>query len=201
MASYADDDLAPTKTEGFKLGEKKTVKEYTELDENDESLRRWKQSLGIGSGKDLSDPSDPRKAIILSLGLEAEGRPDIIIDLTAPGAVEALKKKPFAIKEGAAFRMKATFKVQHEVLSGLKYIQVVKHHHTKVRVSKDEEMIGSFSPNTNDKPSHESKFAWSNAPSGIVARTKYDVVSKFTDDDDNTHLLFEWSFEIKKSWE
>jgi hypothetical protein len=38
--------------------------------------------------------------------------------------------------------MKATFKVQHEVLSGLKYIQVVKRH--GVRVSKDEEMIVSI---------------------------------------------------------
>jgi Rho GDP-dissociation inhibitor len=106
-------------------------------------LRRWKESLGIGSGKDLSDPDDLRKAIILSLGLEVDGRSDIIIDLTSPGAVESLKKKPFTIKEGATFRMKATFKVQHEVLSGLKYIQVVKHHQMKVRVSKDEEMIVS----------------------------------------------------------
>jgi len=199
MASTTDDDLAPTRTEGFKLGEKKTVEEYAKLDPNDESLRRWKESLGIGSGDDLSDPNDPRRAIILSLGLEVEGRPDIIIDLTAAGAVEALRKKPFTIKEGATFRMKATFKVQHEVLSGLKYIQLVKRH--SVRVSKDEEMIGSFSPSTADKPFHEKKFAWDEAPSGMLARGKYDVVSKFTDDDDNTHLLFEWSFEIKKSWE
>ncbi|KAI9787183.1 MAG: hypothetical protein M1839_003418 [Geoglossum umbratile] len=199
MASNIDDDLAPTRTEGFKLGDKKTVEEYAKLDQNDESLRRWKESLGIGSGKDLSDLNDPRRAIILSLGLEVEGRPDIIIDLTSPGAVEALKKKPFTIKEGATFRMKATFKVQHEVLSGLKYIQVVKRH--GVKVSKDEEMIGSFSPSTADKPFHEKKFAWDEAPSGMIARGKYDVVSKFTDDDAGAHLLFEWSFEIKKSWE
>jgi hypothetical protein len=109
------------------------------IDQNDDSLRRWKESLGIGTGKDLSDANDPRKAIILSLGLEVEGRPDIILDLTAPGAVEALKKKPFTIKEGATFRMKATFKVQHEVLSGMKYIQVVRRAH--IRVNKDEEMI------------------------------------------------------------
>jgi len=94
-------------------------------DQNDESLRKWKESLGLGSGKDLSDPSDPRKCIILSLGLEVEGRPDIIIDLKAPGALEALKNQPFTIKEGAQFRMKAQFKVQHEILAGLKYLQKV----------------------------------------------------------------------------
>ena len=61
------------------------------------------------------------------------------IDLTAPGSLEAMKSKPFTIKEGAPFRMKANFKVQHDVLSGLKYLQVVKR--KGIRVSKDEEMI------------------------------------------------------------
>lgn len=72
---------------------------------------------------------------------QVEGRPDIIIDLSAPGAVDHLKEKPFSIKEGAQFRMKATFKVQHSILSGLKYIQVVK----RMGVSnKMQEMIVSF---------------------------------------------------------
>ena len=85
------------------------------------------------------DPSDSRRCIIQSLALEVEGRPDITIDLTAPGSLEALKSKPFTIKEGAHFRMKANFKVQHDVLSGLKYLQVVKR--KGIRVGKDEEMI------------------------------------------------------------
>jgi hypothetical protein len=94
-------------------------------DKEDEALNKWKASLGLGQGKDISDPSDPRKCIIYSLGLEVEGRPDIIIDLKSPGALEALEKKPFVIKEGATFRMKAQFKVQHEILAGLKYLQKV----------------------------------------------------------------------------
>lgn len=88
------------------------------------------------------DPSDTRRCIILSLALEVEGRSDITIDLSAEGALESLKKKPFTIKEGAQFRMKATFKVQHDVLSGLKYLQVVKR--KGLRVGKDEEMIVSL---------------------------------------------------------
>jgi len=198
MASNAEDELAPSKTEGFKLGEKKTVEEYAQLDQNDESLRRWKESLGIGTGQSIADANDPRKAIILSLALEVEGRPDIVIDLASPGAVETLKNKPFTIKEGAKYRIKATFKVQHEVLSGLKYIQVVKRHN--VRVSKDEEMIGSYPPNTSDKPIYEKKFAQDEAPSGMLARSHYNAISKFVDDDNVTHLKFEWSFDIKKDW-
>jgi Rho GDP-dissociation inhibitor len=110
-------------------------------DQNDDSLNRWKASLGLGTGTPIGDPSDPRKCIIKSLALEVEGRPDITIDLSAPGAVDTLKSKPFTIKEGSVFRIKATFVVQHEVLSGLKYIQVVKR--KGVRVSKDEEMLVS----------------------------------------------------------
>ncbi|KAF2083922.1 E set domain-containing protein [Saccharata proteae CBS 121410] len=196
-AEHHDDELAPEQTEGFKVGEKKTMEEYQQLDQNDESLRKWKESLGIGSGNTLSDPNDPRKVIILSLGLEVEGRPDIVIDLSAPGALEHLKEKPFTIKEGAQFRMKAQFKVQHQILSGMKYVQVVK----RMGVSnKMQEMIGSYSPNTADKPVYEKKFEPETAPSGMIARGHYNAVSRFIDDDSQEHLRFDWAFDIKKDW-
>jgi Rho GDP-dissociation inhibitor len=65
-----------------------------------------------------------------------------VIDVSAPGAVETLKNKPFTIKEGATFRIKVQFEVHHDVLSGLKYLQVVKR--KGIRVSKDEEMLVGF---------------------------------------------------------
>lgn len=112
-------------------------------DQNDESLNRWKASLGISNSPPIAvDPKDQRRCVIKSLALEVEGRPDITIDLTTPGSVEALKSKPFTIKEGARFRMKANFVVQHDVLSGLKYLQVTKR--KGIRVAKSEEMIVSF---------------------------------------------------------
>ena len=140
---------------------------------------------------------------MLSLGLEVPGRSDILIDLSAPNAEEsqrkaaALKEKPFTIKEGAQFRMKVRFRVQHEVLSGMKYVQVVK----KMGISnKTQEMIGSYSPNTSDKPEYEKKFEAETAPSGMIARGHYNASSKFVDDDGQTHLKFDWSFDIKKDW-
>ncbi|MCJ1344716.1 hypothetical protein MMC31_002919 [Peltigera leucophlebia] len=199
MTNSAEEELVASKTEGFRVGEKKTLEEYAKLDQEDESLNRWKASLGISSSPPLSvDPSDTRRCIIRSLGLEVEGRPDFIIDLTAPGELEKLKSKPFSIKEGSKFRMKATFKVQHDVLSGLKYLQIVKR--KGMRVGKEEEMIGSYPPNTEEKPIYEKKFAQDEAPSGMLARGHYDAVSKFVDDDDHTHLKFEWSFDISKDW-
>ena len=111
--------------------------------------------------------------MIETLALEVEGREDITLDLRAEGALEDLKHKPFAIKEGAKFRMKATFRVQHDVLSGLKYLQVIKR--KGFQVSKDEEMLvcipvdgslvdltanflqGSFAPSTEENPVYEHK--------------------------------------------
>ncbi|WEW60911.1 rho GDP dissociation inhibitor [Emydomyces testavorans] len=226
MADQHDDDLNPTKTEGFKVGEKKTVEEYQKLDANDESLNRWKASLGLSGGTPISDPNDPRKCIIKALALEVEGRSDITVDLSAPGSVEQLKNKPFTIKEGSKFRMKATFQVQHEVLSGLKYVQVVKR--KGVRVSKDQEMLVSLFggvtfieasashgavlesilmiytrealPQTRRKSESMKKINEEQAPSGMLARGHYTALSRFVDDDDHTHLQFEWSFDIAKDW-
>jgi len=198
MADHpTEDELAPEATEGFKVGEKKTIDEYQQLDANDESLRKWKESLGLGAGNTISDPNDPRTCIILSLGLEVEGRPDITIDLSQPGSVETLKSKPFTIKEGAQYRMKVKFKVQNQILSGLKYLQVVKRHGLS---QKEQEMLGSYGPNTTDKPFYEKKFHPEEAPSGMLVRGKYTATSKFVDDDNHTHLKFEWSLEIKKDW-
>lgn len=46
----------------------------------------------------------------------------------------------------------------------------------------------------------QSVVAQEEAPSGMMARGHYEAVSKFVDDDDHTHLKFEWSFDITKDW-
>ncbi|KAH6904184.1 immunoglobulin E-set [Coprinopsis sp. MPI-PUGE-AT-0042] len=197
MADDDLDDLRPDEIEGFKVGQKKTLEEYQELGDEDDALRRWKASLGIGQGTDISDPNDPRKCILYSLGLEVDGRPDVIIDLMSPGALEALGSKPFAIKEGATFRMKARFKVQHDILSGLNYLQRISRGAVHAKM---QDMMGSYGPSTKENPFYEKKFESQTAPSGMLGRGHYAVVSKFVDDDNQTHLEFRWSFDVKKDW-
>jgi len=199
MASHTDQDLLPDQTEGFKVGEKKTMNEYHNMDAEDESLQRYKESLGLTAGAgSISDPNDPRVCIILSLTMDSEGRPPVTIDLSTKGAENTLKDKPFKIKEGVKFNMTAKFKVQHDVLSGLQYVQIVKR--KGIRVSKDQEMIGSYAPNTEKQPHYIKKFADEDAPSGMLARGHYTAVSTFVDDDKHKHLEFEWSFDIAKDW-
>lgn len=76
--------------------------------------------------------------------MDSPARPPVTIDLGTPGSEHTLKDKPFKIKEGAKFTMSATFKVQHEILSGLHYVQIVKR--KGIKVSKDSEMIVSKAP-------------------------------------------------------
>jgi len=198
-SSHHDDDTLPEQTEGYKLSQpKQSLAQYQQMDAGDESLQRYKVSLGLGSGKDLSDPSDPRVCIILSLTMEAPGRDPVTTDLRTPGSENTLKDKPFRIKEGAKFTMVAAFKVQHEILSGLHYVQIVKR--KGIRVSKDSEMIGSYAPNTDKQPLYTKKFQEEEAPSGMLARGHYHAVSSFVDDDMKEHLKFEWSFDISKDW-
>lgn len=94
--------------------------------------------------------------------------------------------------------MKATFVVQHEVLSGLKYVQQVKR--KGIPVGKDQEMIGSFPPNTTDRTTHSKTFQPEEAPKGMLARGTYEAASKFVDDDNTEFLRFDWTFEIAKDW-
>jgi Rho GDP-dissociation inhibitor len=143
-AIYAQESFIFTNlTHGFQLW---PLKPFTDAD--DEAMQRYKQSLGLGgSGKDLSDPNDPRHCIILSLTMDSDGRPPVTIDLSSEGAEATLKDKPFKIKEGVKFSMTAKFKVQHEILSGLHYVQIVKR--KGIRVSKDQEMIVSCQLITN----------------------------------------------------
>ncbi|KAI5795520.1 rho guanidine dissociation inhibitor [Geopyxis carbonaria] len=200
--STHDDELKPSVTEGYKVGEKKTVEEYAKLDAEDESLARWKESLGIGAssgGGSLGEPGDMRTCVIVELALIIEGRPDVVIDLTKPDAVATLAKTPFTIKEGAEYKMRVKFRVQHEVISGLRYLQLVKR--KGVPVDKSDQMMGSYSPNTKENPFYEKTFAEEEAPSGMLFRGSYDAQSKFMDDDGKIHLEFKWAFAIKKTWE
>ncbi|KAG1149409.1 hypothetical protein G6F37_003174 [Rhizopus arrhizus] len=167
-----EDELAPTQTTGYKPGEKKSLQEYQNLDAQDESLKKWKESLGLNNAAHATGPSDDtRRVVVEHIALEIEGREDVIVDLSTPG------------------------KVQHDVVSGLKYLQVVKR--KGIRVDKTEEMIGSYGPAAD---SYEKKFQLEEAPSGMLARGHYEAKSKFIDDDNVTHMEWSWSFDIKKDW-
>ena len=55
------------------------------------------------------------------LVLVSEGQPDRVLDLS--GDLSQLKQSVFTIKEGVQYRIRIEFFVQHEIVTGLKYVQ------------------------------------------------------------------------------
>ncbi|ORX38423.1 E set domain-containing protein [Kockovaella imperatae] len=187
-----DDEFAPTQTQGYKVGESKTVAELAALDQEDESLQRWKQSLGIATGPGGSN--GPKQIIPKTLFLSSP-------TLSKPVSIEFDKSKdakshPVTIKEGVEYSVGITFLVQNEIVSGLKYIQVVKR--AGITVDKTEAMLGSYGPQTE---AYSKTFASDESPSGMLARSgTYNVRSRVVDDDNTIWLDFEWAFKLAKEW-
>nr|XP_019044759.1 rho GDP-dissociation inhibitor [Kwoniella bestiolae CBS 10118]OCF23689.1 rho GDP-dissociation inhibitor [Kwoniella bestiolae CBS 10118] len=190
-----EEDFAPTETQGYKVGQSKTVAELAALDQHDESLQRWKASLGLGAN---AGAGGSKKVVLKTLFLSSPTLPKAIsIDLTQPAAdLAKLKKEPLTIKEGVEYSVGITFVVENEIVSGLRFLQVVKR--SGVKVDKTEAMLGSYGP----QPAPYTKvFASEESPSGMLARSgTYAVRSRVTDDDNNIWLDFEWSFKLAKEW-
>lgn len=196
-----DTELETSTTPGYNPGEKKSVDEYAKLDQHDESLNKWKASLGITG--DASAPADKPKIEFLTLSLEAPTLNNPIkFDLSefvpnqSAESKQNLKSNPVSIKEDSEYNVKLDFKVNHDVISGLQYIQVVKR--AGIKVDKLHEMLGSYGPNTEV---YEKRFPTEESPAGVLARSgQYQVRSRIIDDDSNVYLDFEWSFRITKEW-
>lgn len=197
--SPRDDEQQPQVPE-YKVSEKKTISEYAALDAEDESLRKWKESLGItqdvATGKTLGDPNDPRKVVVFEMRVNVEGMEPMVFDLENKEVLEKLKKEPIAIKEKSKYNLTVKFRIQHEIVTGLRYIQVARR--AGIRANKVEEACGSYPPSTEDKPFYTKEFAEYEAPSGMLARGHYTATSSFIDDDQVTHLEVPWCFDIVK---
>eukprot|EP00834_Sanchytrium_tribonematis_P000399 NODE_7_length_67686_cov_1.621421.p45 type:complete len:172 gc:universal NODE_7_length_67686_cov_1.621421:56264-55749(-) len=165
-----DDDLAVTNDVNYKAPAKKTLEELQNLDAEDESLRKWKESLGVATG---AVPKGGKKVIPLELAMEVAERSDVVLNLQDTTKLEEYKKNPMIIKEGIEYKLKIKFQVQNDVVSGLKYLHVVKRN--GIKVDKAEEMLGSYGPNPTP---YEKKFQPEEAPSGALARGTYNVRSR-----------------------
>lgn len=112
-----------------------------------------------------------------------------------PVVAEALKKETFVLKEGVEYRVKIHFKVNKDIVSGLKYVQHT--YRTGVKVDKATFMVGSYGPRPEE---YEFLTPTEEAPKGLLARGTYHNKSFFTDDDKHDHLTWEWNLSIKKEW-
>ena len=101
----------------------KTIGELLAADKEDESLRKYKEAL---LGKAVAEtiviePENPKKVLVKKLVLVSEGQTEKVLDLS--GDLSKLKSEVFTIKEGVQYRIRIEFHVQHEIVTGLKYVQ------------------------------------------------------------------------------
>eukprot|EP01118_Nematostelium_gracile_P013632 TRINITY_DN5174_c0_g1_i1.p1 TRINITY_DN5174_c0_g1~~TRINITY_DN5174_c0_g1_i1.p1 ORF type:complete len:225 (+),score=72.08 TRINITY_DN5174_c0_g1_i1:55-675(+) len=185
----------------YQVGKKVTVDELMKMDNEDESLRKYKEALlGKAANNVFSPKDDPRRVVITELKVTCEGRPggDIVYKLESKDAIAKLKDTPFTLKEGCHYKISVSFRVQHEIVSGLKYIN--KATRKGIPVGKEELMIGSFAPQQEVYTMTFPRSGWDEAPKGMMARGSYKAKSQFIDDDKACHLEYEYAFNIKKDW-
>jgi len=185
----------------YKVGKKVAIDELLQMDQEDESLKKYKEALlGQASKEVFSPKDDPRRVVIEQMKVTCENRPsgDIIYTLETPEALAKMKETPFILREGCNYKITVVFRVQHEIVSGLKYCNVVTR--KGIKVAKQETMIGSFAPQKEPYTVVFPRNGWEEAPQGMLARGSYKAKSQFVDDDKQCHLEYEYCFEIKKDW-
>ncbi|KAI4881298.1 hypothetical protein NFI96_029914 [Prochilodus magdalenae] len=176
----------------YKPPAQKSLQEIQELDKDDESLRKYKEAL-LGSTSVAADPNAPNVQVTrLTLMCETAPAP---LTLDLQGDLESFKKQSFVLKEGVEYRIKISFKVNKEIVSGLKYVQQT--FRKGVKLDKSDYMVGSYGPRPSE---YEFLTPLEEAPKGLLARGTYNIKSKFTDDDKHDHLSWEWNLNIKKDW-
>lgn len=197
----SESSLCPTEDEDdddeeereIELGPKCTLKEQLEKDKDDESLRRWKQQLlGTVDFESVGEKLEP-EVKILSLAIKSHGRPDMVLPIPENGKPKGLW---FTLKEGSKYSLQFTFQVSNNIVSGLKYTNMV--WKTGVKVDSTKEMIGTFSPQA-EPYTHE--ICEETTPSGMFARGSYSARSKFVDDDNKCYLEINYTFDIRKEWQ
>ncbi|XP_016157257.1 PREDICTED: rho GDP-dissociation inhibitor 3 [Ficedula albicollis] len=177
----------------YKTPEKKSLQEIQELDPGDESLRKYKQAL-LGAIPAAVDASVPNVQVT-KLTLMCEQAPGpITMDLT--GDLEELRGRAFVLKEGVDYRVKVSFKVNREIVCGLRCLHLT--YRRGRPVDRDVFMVGSYAPRAEE---YEVVTPAEEAPRGWLARGSYRVRSLVTDDDKSEHLSWEWGLCIKKAWE
>nr|XP_009407170.1 PREDICTED: rho GDP-dissociation inhibitor 1 isoform X2 [Musa acuminata subsp. malaccensis] len=153
------------------------LKDQLEKDKEDESLRRWKEKL-LGCVEGELD------------GVVSEGHVDSVTSLPV---AEMQNRVLFTLKEGSKYRLKLTFSVRHNIVSGLTYSNTVWKRGLKVDQNKG--MLGAFAP---QRDPHELLLEEETTPFGVLARGIYSAKLKFEDDDKRCYLELDYSFEIKK---
>ncbi|RWV91015.1 hypothetical protein GW17_00046726, partial [Ensete ventricosum] len=129
---------------------------------------------------------------IQDLTILTSERPDLVLPI--PFVPDA-KGFAFALKDGSRYRLKFSFTVCNNIVSGLRYTNTV--WKTGMKVDSTKVMLGTFSP---QKEPYTYELEEEATPGGYFARGSYSARTKFVDDDGKCYLDMSYYFEIRKDW-
>jgi Rho GDP-dissociation inhibitor len=189
----ADLSLGEPSTTEYRAPRKKSVADILEAKEGeDEALQRYKASL-LGAAAASAGGGDLQRVVFSELRIIINGREPLTFDLSSPEPIHIV------LKEGCEYRTSISFVVQNDIVSGLKYQNVVTRNMLAKR--KEEEMLGSFPPDPTKTVTVEiPRREWEQAPSGMTARATYSAKTTFVDDDGVEHFKLDYKLTIAKDW-
>lgn len=195
------EDVSAKRRSVYKVSDlaSKNVAELLAKDVEDESLRRYKeQLLGAAAHGDLGDSNDPRRVIVTEFRVVFEENvPDIVYQLDTEQGLAQLQQTGLLIKEGSNYKFCLKFRVQHEIVAGITFVNKVK---KGIFSSADEIVIGSFAPQSQPHEFQFPRHGWNTAPKGMMYRGRYSATDRFIDSDGVVHLEYNYSIEITKNW-
>lgn len=177
------------------------IKGLLEKDAEDASLVKYKeQLLGGAAHGDVGDASDPRRMYVTEFAVvfaPEEGQPEIVHKLDTDEGIAKLSAEGIKMKEGCKFKFRVSFRVNHDILAGMKFTNIV-----STTLMNDEEtlMIGTYPPAASAHTFEFPRFGYSEAPSGMLFRGKYRVRNTFRDSDAVKYLEFGYELTIARTW-
>jgi hypothetical protein len=175
----------------------KSVQDFLERPDEDESVRKWKESLlGDAAGADpalSAPPDDPRRVIPKEFKVIVADGPTYTYNLEDKAQLADLKKKGYALKEGQSFHYQVTLLVHHEIVLGLRLKTT-----SKKMLSKQEAVfdIGSYPPTI---APIVKDLEDCDVPVGTITRGDYKCTNILEDDMGRTHIKFDSKFTIGKA--
>lgn len=194
MSAPGDEVVAEDDGSGYKVPAKKTLEEIKKMDEEDESLRRYKEALLGSAANAIPFPQNPKSVILESFTICVENQPERTISLMDESALANTTCEAIPIPEGANYHIKVNYYVQRDIVTGLQYAQSV--YRGPVRVDRSSAMMGSYAPQNEVRVWKSDTFE---APKGAMHRGTYHIKSRFVDADKNEYVSWKWDIQVVKA--
>ncbi|CAL6054605.1 Rho_GDI [Hexamita inflata] len=193
--SKVEEDLKYEDDSGYKGAKKMSIDDAMKADENDESLKKWKDAL---LAQAASAPKSDQHVVFDKLLIKSAGLPKRLeFTFEEVKKAQSEKKSLFTIKGGESFAIGYQYRVFNDIVMGLRVVMRVQK--MGIAIAKGQTMMGCYAPQA---APHEYFLEEIDTPSSVISRGNYHTKAVFGDDDAGDGALgeLEFTFRIEKDW-